>query len=33
MGSLWRAIHGQKADFKKIAKDCVGFANAQGRRY
>lgn len=25
-----RAIHGPKADFKEIAKDCVGFANAQG---
>jgi ATP-dependent DNA helicase len=25
-----RAIHGLKADFKEIAKDCVGFANAQG---
>lgn len=25
-----RAIHGPRADFKEIAKDCVGFANAQG---
>ena len=25
-----RAIHGPKANFKEIAKDCVGFANAQG---
>lgn len=25
-----RAIYGSKADFKEIAKDCVGFANAQG---
>lgn len=25
-----RAIHGPKADYKEIAKDCVGFANAQG---
>lgn len=25
-----RAIHGPKASFKEIAKDCVGFANAQG---
>lgn len=25
-----RAIHGPKADFKEIAKDCVGFADAQG---
>ena len=25
-----RSIHGPKADFKEIAKDCVGFANAQG---
>ena len=24
-----RAIHGPKANFKEIAKDCVGFANAQ----
>ena len=25
-----RAIYGPKANFKEIAKDCVGFANAQG---
>ena len=25
-----RAIHGSKANFKEIAKNCVGFANAQG---
>lgn len=25
-----RAIHGPKADYKEIAKDCVGFVNAQG---
>ena len=25
-----RAIHGPKADFREIAKDCVAFANAQG---
>ena len=24
------AIHGQKANFKKIVKDCVGFADAHG---
>ena len=26
-----RAIYGPKANFKEIAKDCVGFANAQGK--
>ena len=25
-----RAIYGPKANFKEIAKDCVGFANTQG---